>query len=172
MSLTALVAEIKELKEKKQKENDIITTIAARIRQPLVPQIEYEYSDISVHEDLHKLIEFSCTEVCSTKEQLNKIMKFWTMFFEPLLGVPSLPCGTQSSKDTGNAISPAVKCQSSSNREDSDSPDADTNRVTTEQPKSLIHDCDKISAEQVNICKSSATDADSVAKEGRFVDLL
>ena len=89
--IAALVAEIKELKEKNQKEDDVLVASVAGHRQPLAPHLEYEYLDVDIHEDLYKLIEYSCEEMCSTKEQLNKVMRFWTTFLEPMLGVPPRP---------------------------------------------------------------------------------
>ena len=83
------MAEIKEIKEKQQKEGDILQAIAAGNKQPLVPHLEFEYSDVGIHEDLYKLICYSSEEVFSSKEMLNKIMRLWSTFLEPMLGVPS-----------------------------------------------------------------------------------
>ncbi|KAE9590399.1 putative transcription regulator Others family [Lupinus albus] len=89
LSSKSLVAEIKEIKEKQQKEDDILQSIAAGNKQPLIPHLEFEYSDTSIHEDLYKLIQYSCEELFSSKELSNKIMRLWSTFLEPMLGVPS-----------------------------------------------------------------------------------
>ncbi|KAE9466512.1 hypothetical protein C3L33_01562, partial [Rhododendron williamsianum] len=65
LSTKSLVTEIKEMNEKTQKVDDVVLVIAAASRHP------------------------SCEEVCTTKEQLNKVMRLWTSFLEPMLGVPS-----------------------------------------------------------------------------------
>ncbi|KAM7277930.1 hypothetical protein ACFE04_005064 [Oxalis oulophora] len=96
---SAVIAEIKELKEKHQAD-DILSTISAGNLQPEVAHVEYEYSDINIHEDLYKLIHFSCEEICS-KDQLTKVMSFWTTFFEPMLGVPSRSKDANGPEDVG-----------------------------------------------------------------------
>ncbi|GAB4827456.1 hypothetical protein Ancab_034340 [Ancistrocladus abbreviatus] len=88
LSTKSLVAEIRGIKENMQKEDDMILAIAAGNKRPLIPHLELEYSDVDMHPDLYKLIKYSCEEVCTTKEQLKKVMRLWTTFLEPLLGVP------------------------------------------------------------------------------------
>ncbi|KAJ0043449.1 hypothetical protein Pint_19374 [Pistacia integerrima] len=82
----ALVAEIKELKENKLAEDNVLFAIAAGHQQPVIPHQEYGYSDLSIHEDLYKLVQYSysCEEMCSAKERVNKAMKLWTTFFNKL----------------------------------------------------------------------------------------
>ncbi|CAH8340496.1 unnamed protein product [Eruca vesicaria subsp. sativa] len=87
-SAKSLVAEIKELKEKTENEDDILLSISAGYRQPISPNLNYEYSSRAIHENLYKLVHFSCEELCSTKEQLSKVLKLWENFLEPVLGVP------------------------------------------------------------------------------------
>ncbi|KAF7802898.1 paired amphipathic helix protein Sin3-like 2 isoform X1 [Senna tora] len=99
LSTKSLIAEIKENKAKKQKEYDILQAIAAGNKQPLIPHLEFEFSDIGIHEDLYKLIRYSCEEVFSSKELSNKIMRLWTTFLEPMLGVPSRSHGTENVED-------------------------------------------------------------------------
>ncbi|KAI4321360.1 hypothetical protein MLD38_034752 [Melastoma candidum] len=91
LSTKSLVAEIKELKEKMQE--DILLAIAAGSKQSIVPHMELSYADGEIHEDLHKLVQYSCEELCSTKEQLNKVMRLWTTFLEPMLSIPHRPRG-------------------------------------------------------------------------------
>ncbi|XP_074287332.1 paired amphipathic helix protein Sin3-like 2 isoform X2 [Silene latifolia] len=89
LSTKSLVAEIRELKESMQKEDDMVLAVAAGNKRPLVPHLKFEYSDRDIHEDIYKLIKFSCEEIVTTKEQLNKVMRLWTTFLEPILGVTS-----------------------------------------------------------------------------------
>ncbi|CAN0925731.1 Paired amphipathic helix protein Sin3-like 4 [Linum grandiflorum] len=88
LSAKALLAEIKEISEKKHKEDDMLLAFAAGHRRPVIPNLEYDYPDPDVHEDLYQLIKYSCGEVCTT-EQLDKVMKIWTVFLEPMFGVAS-----------------------------------------------------------------------------------
>lgn len=104
----ALLAEIKELKEKKQREDDVVLSIAAGNRQILSPNLEFEYSDTNLHDDLYKLIKYSCEEVCPTKEQLNKIMMLWTTFVEPFIGVPSRNFSTEDVSKARNRAARSI----------------------------------------------------------------
>ncbi|XP_026381727.1 paired amphipathic helix protein Sin3-like 4 isoform X3 [Papaver somniferum] len=96
LSTKALIAEINE---KKHKEDDVLLAIAAGNRRPIIPNLEFEYSDPDVHEDLYQLIKYSCGEVCSSTEQLDKVMRLWTTFLEPMMGVPSRPLGAEDTED-------------------------------------------------------------------------
>ncbi|KAJ0830567.1 putative transcription regulator Others family [Helianthus annuus] len=91
LSTKSLVTEIKEIKEKNQKDSDLLMSIAAGSRHYVVPNLEFEFTDNEIHQDLLKLIKYSCEEVCTTKEQLNKVVRLWTTFLEPLLCLPSRP---------------------------------------------------------------------------------
>lgn len=104
---TALLAEIKEISEKKHKEDDVLLAIAAGNRRPIIPNLEFEYPDPDIHEDLYQLIKYSCGEVCTT-EQLDKVMKIWTTYLEPMLGVPSRPQGAEDTEDVVKAKNHAV----------------------------------------------------------------
>ncbi|CAI0627598.1 unnamed protein product [Linum tenue] len=101
LSTKALLAEIKEISENKRKDDDMLLAFAAGNKRPIVPNLEFEYSDPDVHEDLYQLIKYSCGEVCTT-EQLDKVMKIWTTFLEPMLGVPSRPHG--AAEDTEDVM--------------------------------------------------------------------
>ncbi|RAL40892.1 hypothetical protein DM860_008590 [Cuscuta australis] len=104
LSTKALVAEIKEIKEKNQREDDVAHAIAAGNRHPICPNIEFEYSDHEIHEDLYKLIKYSCEEVCSTKDQANKVMRLWTTFLEPMLGVQSHSHGSEANGNDASSL--------------------------------------------------------------------
>ncbi|XP_023760329.1 paired amphipathic helix protein Sin3-like 2 [Lactuca sativa] len=99
LSTKSLVAEIKEIKEKSQKDDDVVLSIAAGSRHYIVPNLEYEFKDKDIHEDLLKLIKYSCEEICTSKEQLNKVLRLWTSFLEPILGVPFRPQNPNSVED-------------------------------------------------------------------------
>ncbi|KAL1211316.1 Paired amphipathic helix protein Sin3-like 1 [Cardamine amara subsp. amara] len=100
LSAKSLVAEIKGLKEKSRNEDDILLSISAGYRQPINPNFEYEYFNRAIHEDLYKLVQFSCEELCSTKEQLSKVLRLWENFLEAvLLGVPPRAKGTDPVED-------------------------------------------------------------------------
>ena len=112
----ALLGEIKEISENKRKEDDVLLAFAAGNRRPIIPNLEFEYPDPDTHEDLYQLIKYSCAEVCTT-EQLDKVMKIWTTFLEPMLGVPSRPQGAADTEDVVKA-----KNQSSKSGESEGSP--------------------------------------------------
>ncbi|GLU03025.1 hypothetical protein SLE2022_202450 [Rubroshorea leprosula] len=118
LSTKALLAEIKEISEKKRKEDDVLLAIAAGNRRPIIPNLEFEYADPEIHEDMYQLIKYSCGEMCTT-EQLDKVMKIWTTFVEPMLGVPSRP---QGAEDTEDVVKTKNKSDSSTFSESEGSP--------------------------------------------------
>ncbi|VFQ66742.1 unnamed protein product [Cuscuta campestris] len=85
LSTKALLAEIKEIGEMKCKEDDLLLSVAIGNRLQVVPHLEFTFPDPDIHEDLYELIKFACEEFCTT-EQLDKVMKVWTTFVEPMLG--------------------------------------------------------------------------------------
>ncbi|KAM0058174.1 putative transcription regulator Others family [Helianthus debilis subsp. tardiflorus] len=99
LSTKSLVAEIKERKEKTQKDNNLLLSIAAGSRHYITPNLEFEFIDNDIHQDVFKLIKYSCDEMCTTKEQLNKVLRLWTTFLEPMLCVPSRPHNSNSAED-------------------------------------------------------------------------
>lgn len=105
-----MVAEIKEIKEKQQKEDDIVQSIAAGAKYSLLPHLEFDFSDAEIHEDLYKLVRYSCEEVFSSKELFNKIMRLWSSFLEPMLGVTSLSHETERVEDrkVGHSVQSSV----------------------------------------------------------------
>ncbi|XVE75149.1 hypothetical protein DITRI_Ditri12bG0072300 [Diplodiscus trichospermus] len=121
LSTKALLAEIKEISEKKRKEDDVLLAIAAGNRRPIIPNLEFEYPDPEIHEDLYQLIKFSCGEMCTT-EQLDKVMKIWTTFLEPMFGVSAHPQGAEDTEDVVKAKNNNVKNGSASVGESEGSP--------------------------------------------------
>ncbi|BFG26777.1 hypothetical protein CerSpe_130510 [Prunus speciosa] len=165
LSSKSLVAEIKELKEKKQIEDDILLAVAAGNRQSVVPHVEYEYVDISIHEDLYKLVQYSCEEVFSTKEQLNKAMRLYTTILEPMLGVPSRPHGSEDDEDADKTRNRAMNYTASSIGESDGSPGGDTAMVNLKQPQSVCTE------EENNLAEvESLANGDTLAKEDGSCD--
>ncbi|XP_047310772.1 paired amphipathic helix protein Sin3-like 2 [Impatiens glandulifera] len=99
LSIKSLVTQIKEIKEKTHRVDDGSFSLMARNRYLIIPNLDYEYVDAGIHEDMYKLVKYSSKEVCSTKEQFNKIMKLWTSFLEPMLGVSSRSHGIEGTND-------------------------------------------------------------------------
>ncbi|XP_044469027.1 paired amphipathic helix protein Sin3-like 2 [Mangifera indica] len=172
LSTKSLVAEIKELKENKLAEDNVLFAIAAGHRQPVMPHLEFGYSDLSIHEDLYKLIKYSCEEMCSTKEQVNKAMRLWTTFLEPVLGVPSRPNGVDGADGVGkgrhatnNSASSIVESDGSPVPDSSPGPDGTV--VNSRQPRSSGNvDGDKHSlAELNNLSRSILANGNTFAKE-------
>ncbi|XWS30312.1 hypothetical protein CRYUN_Cryun24cG0106200 [Craigia yunnanensis] len=164
LSAKSLVAEIKEWKEKNQKGDDVLVASVAGHRQPLAPHLEYEYLDVDIHEDVYKLIEYSCEEMCSTKEQLNKVMRLWTTFLEPMLGVLPRPNGGEGTDDAGKAQNLAVNCTASSIAESDGSPGADAT-VNSGQQKAASDGDENSSLELTNSCRNGFTNGEILAKE-------
>ncbi|KAL6567760.1 hypothetical protein OROGR_001428 [Orobanche gracilis] len=97
----ALLAEIKETGEKNKNEDEmVLLSIAAGYKQPIKPDMSFEFPDPEIQEDLYQLIRYSCGEVC-TPEQRDKVMKIWTTFLEQVLGVPARAPTTE---DEENAV--------------------------------------------------------------------
>ncbi|GMI67047.1 SIN3-like 2 [Hibiscus trionum] len=164
LSAKSLVAEIKELKEKNQNEDDVLVASIAGHRQPLAPHLEYDYLDIGIHEDLYKLMEYSCEEICSTKEQLDKVMRLWTTFLEPMLSVPPRPNGKEGTEDAGRAQNPTVNCTASGIAESGGSPGTDAT-VNSEQQKGASHGDENRSPKITNSCRNGLTNGETLAKE-------
>ncbi|GAV73182.1 PAH domain-containing protein/Sin3_corepress domain-containing protein [Cephalotus follicularis] len=163
LSPKSLVSEIKELKEKKQTEDVALLAIANGNRQPVVAHLEYDYSDINIHEDLYKLVQYSCEELCSTKEQLNKVMRLWTTFLEPMLGIPFRPNDMDGTEDVGKAASSIAGSDGS--------PGVDATVVNSKQPKSAINVDENTSPQLANFGRTSSANGDTLTKEDSFHDL-
>ncbi|KAL3526003.1 hypothetical protein ACH5RR_014375 [Cinchona calisaya] len=165
LSTKSLVAEIKEVKEKRQKEDDVLLSIAAGSRHPIAPNLEFEYADTEIHEDLYKLIKYSCEEVCSTKEQANKVMRLWTIFLEAMLGVSSRPRGLEATEDDVLSTRCVTKATGTSVVESDRSPSADATIMNSKQLKSTCNGDADTSPPRVNSGRTSFTNADNFAKE-------
>lgn len=158
------MAEIKQFKENKQTEDDVLFVIAAGHRQPVIPHLEYGYSDSNIHEDLYKLVQYSCEEMCSTKDQLNKAMKLWTTFLEPMLSVPSRPSDVEGAEDAGKARH-SVKNNSASSMVESDGSPGPDGTVNSRQPISSGNGDENTSTELNNLCRTALSNGDTITKE-------
>lgn len=164
------MAEIKEVKEKKQKEDDVLLSIAAGSRHSIIPNLEFEYADAEIHEDLYKLIKYSCEEVCSSKEQLNKVMRLWITFLEPMLGVPSRPRGSEGMEDDVLSKRRTTKGTGPSIVESDGSPSADAAAtMNSKQTKPVCNGDADTSPARVNSCRASFTTADVPPKDAPAV---
>nr|GEX15170.1 paired amphipathic helix protein Sin3-like 2 isoform X1 [Tanacetum cinerariifolium] len=111
---SGLVAEIKEKKENSQKDDDVLYSVVAGTKHSIVPHLEYDLTDKDIHEYLYKTIKYLCEEVCSTKEQVNQVLKLWTTFLEPMLYVPSRPENSDNVKDVEITTHGATRNEDSS----------------------------------------------------------
>lgn len=166
------MAEIKEISEKKRKEDDVLLAIAAGNRRPIIPNLEFEFPDPEIHEDLYQLIKYSCGEVCTT-EQLDKVMKTWTTFLEPMLGVPSRPQGAEDTEDVVKTNTHAVKSAAGSVGESDGSPGggATATAVNSKQLNHCRNGDESIPPEQSSSCRTWPANGDSGNKEDSSVDL-
>lgn len=171
LSSKSLVGEIKEIKEQKQKEDDFLLTVVAGNKQFIGPHLEYEYLDLSIHEDLCKLVEYSCDEICSTKEQFNKVMKLYTTFFEPFLGVPSQPQCLKVTEDVQEVRNGTANCSASSIGESDESPGGDATVISFIKQKSVACEDGSSLPESLSICRTGLATVDTSAKEDGSVDL-
>ncbi|KAH9619279.1 hypothetical protein KSS87_011946 [Heliosperma pusillum] len=160
LSTKSLVAEIRELKESMQKEDDRVLAVAAGNKRPLVPHLKFEYSDRDIHEDIYKLIKFSCEEVVTTKEQLNKVTRLWTTFLEPILGVIS------HSPDGDYVKARQLSGRNGMEGEIVESPLVDGATVNGKKPK-LVADGVESSIDDVSrLLRTDATTKEHTGKEG------
>ncbi|KAL3501265.1 hypothetical protein ACH5RR_035714 [Cinchona calisaya] len=116
LNTKVLLAEIREIFDKRIQEDDMVLARISGGRQPIVPHLEFDYPDRDIHEDLYQLIKYSCGEVCNS-EQFHKVMKIWTTFLEPMLGIPSRPQGVEDTEDIRKARSDAVRTAKDAARE-------------------------------------------------------
>nr|XP_011463409.1 PREDICTED: paired amphipathic helix protein Sin3-like 4 isoform X2 [Fragaria vesca subsp. vesca] len=170
LSTKALLAEIKEMSEKKRKEDDVLLAIAAGNRRPLIPNLEFEYPDLDIHEDLYQLIKYSCGEVCTT-EQLDKVMKIWTTFLEPVLGVPPRPQVAEDTEDVVKPKSHAVKDGAVSGGESDDSPDGGAITTTSKQVNTSRNGDESIQPEQSSSARAWTVNGANGLKEESSHDI-
>ncbi|XP_024973275.1 paired amphipathic helix protein Sin3-like 2 [Cynara cardunculus var. scolymus] len=165
LSTKCLVAEIKEIKEKSQKDDDVLLRIAAGNRHFIMPNLEFEFTDKDIHEDLYKLIKYSCEEICPTKEQLNKVLWLWTTFLEPMLGVPSRPDDSDGVEDIGTSRHGDAKTEGMPAGESDGSPGADSGTFNLKQGKPVSNGDDNTSPKKVDSSKNILVNGGTSLKE-------
>ncbi|KAL6958690.1 hypothetical protein U1Q18_045413 [Sarracenia purpurea var. burkii] len=168
LSTKSLVSEIKEIKDKTQKVDDAVLAIAAGCRHPIIPNLEFDFWDTDIHEDLYKLIKYSCEEVCTTKEQLNKVVRLWTTFLEPMLGVPSRPRGSEGTEDVRKGRHHAGKGNKVSIGEGDGSRGADAPIMNSKQSKSVSNGGESTLPEQAISSKIILPVGDTLVKDDGF----
>ncbi|KAL0461660.1 UNVERIFIED_CONTAM: Paired amphipathic helix protein Sin3-like 2 [Sesamum latifolium] len=109
LSTKSLVAEIKEIKEKRQREDDVLLSISAGSRHSIIPDIEFEYSDNEIHEDVYKIIKYSCEEASEDNGASKDLMGTTTMKSlvenEGGVNVDATATGLKQPKSNGNGDS-------------------------------------------------------------------
>ncbi|PIA62320.1 hypothetical protein AQUCO_00200364v1 [Aquilegia coerulea] len=166
LSTKALLAEIKEINEQKRREDDVLLAVAAGNRRSIIPNLEFEYSDSDIHEDLYKIIKYSCDEVCTTTEQVDKVLRVWTGFLEPMFGVPPRPQGAEDSEDVVKAKS-YVRNSVTSNGESNGSPNDNVALNKVKQPNSLSNEDNNIPPEQVTSARERLVNGENVKEDDR-----
>lgn len=81
-----MLAHIRDVSEKDEDEL-LLSTYAGHLL-PDKSHIEAQYLDPDIHEDVFQLLKYSCAEIC-TPEQRDQVLKTWSTFIEPMLGIPS-----------------------------------------------------------------------------------
>ncbi|CAL0311942.1 unnamed protein product [Lupinus luteus] len=168
LSTKVLLAEIKEISEKKRKEDDILLSIVSGNRRCILPDLEFEYPDPDIHEDLYQLMKSSCGEVCTT-EQVDKVMKNWTTFLEPMLCVPSQPSGAEDTEDAVKARSNAVKSVTASVAKSDGNPGVGSITMNPKHLSTSINGDECMPSGRSNSCKAWQSNGDSGVREDNFL---
>ncbi|CAA6665487.1 unnamed protein product [Spirodela intermedia] len=168
LSTKALLAEIKEINEKKRKEDDALFAIAAGNRRPIVSDMEFEFSDPDIHGDLYQIIKYSCGEVCSSVDQMDKVMRIWTTFVEPMLGVPARPQGAEDTEDAVKSKNVTSKSNNTKSGEGDRSPRADTAAATSIQLNTTSNGNESKPAEETSSCRARSANGDVGEKEDAY----
>ncbi|XP_017235252.1 paired amphipathic helix protein Sin3-like 2 isoform X2 [Daucus carota subsp. sativus] len=168
LSAKSLVAEIKELKERSQQEDNALLSIAAGCIHPIFPNLVFKYTDTGIHEDIYKLIKYSCDEICTSKEQSIKSMRLWCTFLEPLLSVPSRPLGIEDSEVPSASRNHGTKSAGTSSRGREENLVVDAAAISTKLPKVVPNADVNTSPKQVNTGRLSLLHGDILVKEDGF----
>ncbi|KAJ0652273.1 putative transcription regulator Others family [Helianthus annuus] len=116
LSTKALLAEIREMSEERSVEDNIRQCVAPGGKQNTIPHQEFKYSDLDIHEDLYQVMKYAVAQAGSP-EQINKTVKIWTTFVEPMLGVPprsSRIADQNAAKTANHAVTSGVAVPSAS----------------------------------------------------------
>lgn len=142
----------------------MLLALAAVNRRPIVPSMEFEYLDADIHADLYEIIKFSCKEVCTSSDQVDKVTKIWTTFLEPMLGVPPRPDRAEDVDDAVKTKGHAAKGGLASVGESNGSPAADTSVANTK----LTSIYDTLPAEQGNLSRVRLANGNTTVTENGF----
>ncbi|XP_031480166.1 paired amphipathic helix protein Sin3-like 4 isoform X2 [Nymphaea colorata] len=165
LSTKALLAEIKEINEKKRKEDDVLLAVAAGNRRPIIPNLEFQYTDPDVNEDLYQIIKYSCVEVCPTVEQLDKVMKIWTTFLEPMLGVPPRLHSAEDTEEVVKSKNRTPKGTAACAVEGDSSPGAAGIVSDSKPPTSLGNSADAMVSENGSSLRANLVNGDTSIKQ-------
>eukprot|EP00268_Persea_americana_P032753 TRINITY_DN322_c0_g1_i5.p1 TRINITY_DN322_c0_g1~~TRINITY_DN322_c0_g1_i5.p1 ORF type:complete len:1449 (+),score=328.48 TRINITY_DN322_c0_g1_i5:313-4659(+) len=171
LSTKSLLAEIKEINEKKRTEDDLILVIAAGNKRSIIPNLEFDYTDSEIHNDLYQVIKYSCGEVCSTMEQLEKVMRIWNSFLEPILGVSPRPRGAGDTENMVKTKNHAVKRSDARIGGNDSSPDADVNISNSKQLNPISNGDESIPAEQMSSCRATMVNGNVMVEEDGYNDV-
>lgn len=83
----------------------MIPAIAAENQSLVVPNMEFEYLEPAMREDLYQIIKYSCQGICLSTNEPDKVAKIWTTFLEPMLGVSPLSPQTEETDGVWNTKS-------------------------------------------------------------------
>ncbi|KAJ4765389.1 paired amphipathic helix Sin3-like protein [Rhynchospora pubera] len=108
LSCKALQAEVNERHEKKLGEDAHLLEIGAEAGMSGAPDMQFDFLDLDLHEDLYQVIKYSCDEVFSL-EQSRQVMHLWTFFLEHFLGVESQHHKSEISEEQVNSKSEGRK---------------------------------------------------------------
>ena len=142
----------------------MLLALAAVNRRPIVPNMEFEYLDSDIHEDLYQIIKYSCGEVCTSSDQVEKVMKLWRTFLEPMLGVPPRPHGAEDTEDAVKTKSHAGKGGRASVGESNGGPGNDGPIANTKQNNGY----DSLPPEQANSSRVRLANGDTAVAENGF----
>ncbi|CAL5379839.1 unnamed protein product [Camellia sinensis] len=133
-------------------------------KQPIIPHMEFEYPDSDIHEDLYQLIKYSCGEIC-TSEQLDKVMKIWTTFLEPIIGVPCRPQGAEDAEDVVKAKNQISQSGAASIGESNGSPVGGATVITTKDSNPSKNGDESNPPEQLSSCQAGLVTGGNGMKE-------
>ncbi|RWW01924.1 hypothetical protein GW17_00035015 [Ensete ventricosum] len=127
--------------------------------------MEFEYVDLDIHEDLYRIIRYSCGEVCTSLDQLDKVIKLWTTFLEPLVGFQPQNRGAEGMRyvkpnchSGKSSIAGLVKSN--------ETPDADGTGASKES-----NGGENILSEQAASCRTKLTNGDTTVAGNCFHDV-
>ncbi|XP_028094445.1 paired amphipathic helix protein Sin3-like 3, partial [Camellia sinensis] len=129
------------------------------------------YASLSadIHEDLYQLIKYSCGEIC-TSEQLYKVMKIWTTFLQPIIGVPCRPQGAEDTEDVVKAKNQISQSGAASVGESNGSPVGGATVITTKDSNPSKNGDESNPPEQLSSCQAGLVTSGNGMKEDGLQD--